>query len=180
MRTVAHDAVEVGFLEDKQIALRRRLHTRVARSRQEEPDLAEIVSVAQVVQRLVDASAGHLKVILYAVPGKEGFYRKLGFLRMLTAMARFADPQAAIARGHCAATISGKGGAASGHINLKASSCPYKTASTLSGVNPHSLNESRNRLHPTSPQSVKLDLQSIDSGTKYILAQTGLSHTLSF
>lgn len=56
-----------------------------------------------VVQRLVDASAGHQKVILYAVPGKEGFYRKLGFLRMLTAMARFADPQAAIARGHVSA-----------------------------------------------------------------------------
>lgn len=54
----------------------------------------------QVVQRLVDASAGHQKIILYSVPGKEGFYRKLGFLRMLTAMAIFRDPAAAIARGH--------------------------------------------------------------------------------
>jgi GNAT superfamily N-acetyltransferase len=56
-----------------------------------------------VVQRLVDASAGHLKVILYAVPGKEGFYRKLGFRRMLTAMARFRDEAAALARGHVSA-----------------------------------------------------------------------------
>lgn len=56
-----------------------------------------------VVQRLVDASAGYKKIILYAVPGKEGFYRKLGFLRMLTAMAIFQDPQAAIARGHVSA-----------------------------------------------------------------------------
>lgn len=54
----------------------------------------------QVVQRLVDASAGHRKIILYSVPGKEGFYRKLGFLRMRTAMAIFEDPAAAIERGH--------------------------------------------------------------------------------
>lgn len=53
-----------------------------------------------VVNRLVEASRGHRKVILYAVPGKEAFYRKLGFLRMLTAMAIFQDPAAAIARGH--------------------------------------------------------------------------------
>lgn len=53
-----------------------------------------------VVRRLVQLSAGHQKIILYAVPGKEGFYRKLGFLRMLTAMAIFADPARGIARGH--------------------------------------------------------------------------------
>jgi hypothetical protein len=34
------------------------------------------------------------------VPGKEGFYRKLGFLRMLTAMAIFENPAQAIERGH--------------------------------------------------------------------------------
>lgn len=55
-----------------------------------------------VVQRLVDASRDHKKIILYAVPGKEGFYRRFGFLRMLTAMAIFQDPAAAIARGHVA------------------------------------------------------------------------------
>jgi ribosomal protein S18 acetylase RimI-like enzyme len=53
-----------------------------------------------IVQRLVDMSAGHKKIILYAVPGKEPFYRKLGFMRMKTAMAIFEDQAAAIARGH--------------------------------------------------------------------------------
>lgn len=53
-----------------------------------------------VVQKLVTLSQGHKKIILYSVPGKEGFYRKLGFLRMLTAMALFKDQNAAIQRGH--------------------------------------------------------------------------------
>jgi len=44
-------------------------------------------------------SAGHKKIILYANPGKEGFYAKLGFLRMRTAMAIFQDQQGAIDRG---------------------------------------------------------------------------------
>lgn len=54
----------------------------------------------EVVKRLVDLSVGHKKIILYSVPGKEGFYRKLGFLRMLTAMAIFENPGKAIERGH--------------------------------------------------------------------------------
>lgn len=54
----------------------------------------------EVVSRLVHDSRGHRKILLYAVPGKEGFYRKLGFLRVLTAMAIFRDRDAAIARGH--------------------------------------------------------------------------------
>ena len=54
----------------------------------------------EVVQRLVALSSGHKKIILYSVPGKEGFYRKLGFLRMLTAMAIFENPARAIERGH--------------------------------------------------------------------------------
>lgn len=53
-----------------------------------------------VVQRLLEEARGHKKIILYSVPGKEGFYRKLGFLRLLTAMAVFQDRGAAIARGH--------------------------------------------------------------------------------
>lgn len=56
-----------------------------------------------VVSRLVADSRDHKKIILYSVPGKEGFYRKLGFLRLLTAMAIFVDRDAAIARGHLAA-----------------------------------------------------------------------------
>ena len=31
----------------------------------------------------------HCNVILYATPGKEGFYEKSGFRRMKTGMARF-------------------------------------------------------------------------------------------
>lgn len=53
-----------------------------------------------MVSRLVEASAGHKKIILYSVPGKEGFYRKLGFMRLLTAMAIFENQAAAIERGH--------------------------------------------------------------------------------
>lgn len=53
-----------------------------------------------MVSRLVHDSREHKKIILYSVPGKEGFYRKLGFLRLLTAMAIFQDREAAIARGH--------------------------------------------------------------------------------
>ena len=54
----------------------------------------------EVVQRLMKLSAGHKKILLYAVPGKEGFYRKFGFLRMRTAMAVFENPAQAIERGH--------------------------------------------------------------------------------
>ncbi len=54
----------------------------------------------EMVSRLVADSKGHKKIILYSVPGKEGFYRKLGFLRLLTAMAIFQDRDAAIQHGH--------------------------------------------------------------------------------
>jgi GNAT superfamily N-acetyltransferase len=57
----------------------------------------------EAVRRLVSLSKGHKKIILYAVPGKEGFYKRLGFLRMLTAMAIFDDPARAIERGHVSA-----------------------------------------------------------------------------
>lgn len=53
----------------------------------------------QIVQRLLDSSRGHKKIILYAVPGKEPFYRRFGFRRMLTAMAIFEDQDRALARG---------------------------------------------------------------------------------
>lgn len=54
----------------------------------------------QLVARLVDEARGYKKIILYSVPGKEPFYRKLGFLRLVTAMAIFQDQAAAIERGH--------------------------------------------------------------------------------
>lgn len=53
----------------------------------------------EIVCRLVAASAGHKKIILYAAPGKETFYRQLGFRRMTTAMAIFDDQASAQARG---------------------------------------------------------------------------------
>lgn len=54
----------------------------------------------QIVAHLVEASRGHKKIILYAVPGKEPFYRKFGFLRMNTAMAIFESPQQQVERGY--------------------------------------------------------------------------------
>ena len=52
-----------------------------------------------IVQRLMERSRGHKKIILYSVPGKEAFYQKLGFRKMCTAMAVFEDQDAAARRG---------------------------------------------------------------------------------
>lgn len=52
-----------------------------------------------LIERLRDSSAGHRKIILYANPGKEGFYARLGFRRMKTAMAIFANQQRALETG---------------------------------------------------------------------------------
>lgn len=54
----------------------------------------------QIVGRLVERSRGHRKIILYAVPGKEPFYRRFGFLRMTTAMAIFDNQQQQLERGY--------------------------------------------------------------------------------
>jgi predicted N-acetyltransferase YhbS len=56
----------------------------------------------QLVGDLVERSRGHKKIILYAVPGREPFYRKFGFLRMKTAMAIFENQQQQIERGDLA------------------------------------------------------------------------------
>ncbi len=53
-----------------------------------------------IVQHLLAQVQGYKKVILYAVPGKEPFYKKFGFRRMRTAMAIFDDPARAYERGH--------------------------------------------------------------------------------
>ena len=53
----------------------------------------------EIVRRLAEASRGHKKIILYANPGREGFYRRLGFLPMNTAMAIWFDPASAVASG---------------------------------------------------------------------------------
>lgn len=54
----------------------------------------------QIVASLVEKSRGHKKIILYAVPGKEPFYRKFGFMRMTTAMAIFDNQQQQLERGY--------------------------------------------------------------------------------
>ena len=54
----------------------------------------------EIVVKLVAFSHGHKKIILYSVPGKESFYRKFGFQRMLTAMAIFENQAQALERGY--------------------------------------------------------------------------------
>ena len=54
---------------------------------------------AAIIQELVRLASGHRKILLYANPGTEGFYAKLGFRRLKTAMAIFADPAHAIESG---------------------------------------------------------------------------------
>ena len=54
----------------------------------------------EVIDRLIAASRGHRKIILYAVPGKEDFYRRFGFRRMKTAMAIFDDADRAVINGY--------------------------------------------------------------------------------
>jgi len=54
----------------------------------------------QIVSTLVEKSRGHKKIILYAVPGKEPFYRQFGFMRMKTAMAIFENQQQQLERGY--------------------------------------------------------------------------------
>lgn len=58
----------------------------------------------EIVTKLIDRSKGHKKIILYANPGKEGFYAKLGFKKMNTAMAIFENPTKAIKAGLIAET----------------------------------------------------------------------------
>lgn len=47
----------------------------------------------EIVLKLVAFSEGHKKIILYANPGKEKFYEKLGFKLMATAMAIFENQE---------------------------------------------------------------------------------------
>ena len=54
----------------------------------------------EIISRLIAQSKGHRKIILYAVPGKEAFYKKFGFRRMTTAMAIFQDQERAAADGY--------------------------------------------------------------------------------
>lgn len=46
----------------------------------------------QIMQYLMDSTPG-CNYILYSIPGKEGFYRKLGLKKMKTGMALFINPE---------------------------------------------------------------------------------------
>lgn len=52
-----------------------------------------------IVRDLVRQCTGHRKIILYANPGTEPFYRRAGFLPMETAMALWRDPEVGVAAG---------------------------------------------------------------------------------
>ena len=54
----------------------------------------------EIVAKLVALSRGHRKIILYSVPGKEAFYGRFGFQKMLTAMAIFEDQKQAMEMGY--------------------------------------------------------------------------------
>ncbi|GCA62877.1 hypothetical protein KIPB_006362 [Kipferlia bialata] len=64
------------------------------------PDMQGTGTGKALVSGLVSMCKHHAKVILYAAPGKEGFYRKFGFRPMTTAMAIFKDDTAAVEGGY--------------------------------------------------------------------------------
>ena len=53
----------------------------------------------KLVENLIKQSKLHKKIILYANPGKEGFYSRLGFKKMNTAMAIFKNEIKAMEKG---------------------------------------------------------------------------------
>ncbi|MDH6139713.1 MULTISPECIES: GNAT family N-acetyltransferase [Kitasatospora] len=63
------------------------------------PDYQGLGLGDRIVRHLLERSSGHRKVILFAKPGTEPFYRRYGFLRLPTAMALFDDPEAALRKG---------------------------------------------------------------------------------
>ncbi|MBN2046054.1 MAG: GNAT family N-acetyltransferase [Anaerolineales bacterium] len=63
------------------------------------PDFQGMGLGQQIVQYLIEQSKGHKKIILYANPGKEVFYHKLGLKRMNTALALFENEAEMIRKG---------------------------------------------------------------------------------
>lgn len=53
----------------------------------------------RIVSELLEMVKDHKKIILYANPGKEGFYESLGFRKMATAMAIFQNEREMIQSG---------------------------------------------------------------------------------
>ena len=63
------------------------------------PDYQGIGLGKKIVNKLLNLSKGHKKIILYANPGKEGFYKNIGFKKMNTAMAIFVNEEHALETG---------------------------------------------------------------------------------
>ena len=63
------------------------------------PDYQGIGLGKAITQRLLNDVQGYSKIILFASMGKSGFYEKLGFSKMTTAMAIFKNQDIAITRG---------------------------------------------------------------------------------
>lgn len=63
------------------------------------PDYQGLGLGKAIINKLVELSEGHRKIILYANPGKETFYHKRGFRLMKTAMAIFQNQEAAAKSG---------------------------------------------------------------------------------
>ena len=59
------------------------------------PDYQGMGIGKKLMGKLINYAKDHSKIILYANAGKEGFYQKLGFQEMKTAMAIFKDPKKA-------------------------------------------------------------------------------------
>ena len=68
------------------------------------PDYQGIGLGKKIIEQLCQLSQGHKKIILYANVGKEGFYQKLGFKKMNTAMAIFTNQSQAIKSGLLSST----------------------------------------------------------------------------
>ncbi len=63
------------------------------------PDYQGLGIGKDIVAKLIELSNGHRKIILYSEPGKESFYKTLGFKRMNTAMAIFENQNQALEKG---------------------------------------------------------------------------------
>ena len=63
------------------------------------PDYQGLGLGKAITQKLLDSVKGYSKIILFANIGKEGFYEKLGFSKMTTAMAIFENQDIARERG---------------------------------------------------------------------------------
>ena len=53
-----------------------------------------------VMEAILDRLPDPANVLIYVVPGKQGFYRQLGFGDLTTGMARFPNPEAARTAGY--------------------------------------------------------------------------------